>query len=81
MHKRSVGEILRLNISIRLWLVLTTGIIVLLVSYFCAVQYRDQIKFSAVLLGAAAAIYSAYYIGTALKSKLLETNREQVSKF
>lgn len=68
--KKKVGEILRLNVSIPLWLVLALGGVALLISYFCAVQHRDHIKFTAALLGGAAVIYSAYYVGAALRLQI-----------
>jgi hypothetical protein len=70
MPKKKVGELLRLNVRIPLWFVLTVGVVSVFVAYFCAAAYRDQIKFTAALLAAAAAIYSAYYVGAALRMQV-----------
>lgn len=67
MTKKRVGELLRLNLSVPLWFVLGLGVLALLIGYLLAPSYRDQIKFTASLIAAGAAIYSAYYIGAALR--------------
>jgi hypothetical protein len=72
--KKRVGEILRINVSIPLWVGLTLGVVALLGTYLFKPDYRDHIKFAAALLGGAAAIYSAYYIGAALH---LQVNRQR----
>lgn len=78
MKKRKVGQILRINTTIPLWAVLCIGVAVVLASYFCAPTYRDQLKFATVLIGGAAAIYSAYYIGAALRLTV-ERDRQRAS--
>ncbi len=70
MAKRKVGELLRINLTVPLWFIIGAGVLAFLISYLCAAQHRDQIKFAAVLLGAAAGIYSAYYVGAALRLQL-----------
>ena len=70
MPKKKVGELLRINVSIPLWFVLSAGVLAALVAYFCAPAYRDQIRFTAALVAAAAAIYSAYYVGAALRMQV-----------
>jgi hypothetical protein len=77
MNKR-VGQILRINVSIPLWAVLTFAVVVFLTAYICKPEQRDHIKFAAALLGGAAAIYSAYYVGAALRLQL-NRHRQQAS--
>jgi hypothetical protein len=78
MKKGKVGQILRVNVAIPLWAILCIFVLTILASYFCAPAYRDQIKFAAVLVGGAAAIYSAYYVGAALRLTV-ERDRQRAS--
>jgi hypothetical protein len=41
-------------------------------------QYRDEIKFVSTIIGGAAAIYSAYYVGAALRMKI-DRDKQQAS--
>jgi len=78
MPKKIVGELLRLNVSVPLWFILIAGVLVFLISYLYSPAYREQIKFAAALFGAAAAIYSAYYVGAALRLQV-SRNRQKAS--
>ena len=69
-QKRGVGELLRVNIIIPLWPVLVLGVVIVTIVYLYLPDYRDSIKFVTVLVGGAAGIYSAYYIGAALRLNL-----------
>lgn len=70
MHKAKVTDVLRVNISIPLWVVLSIGAIVFLLLYFTAPQYREHLKFVGILLASMAAIYSAYYVGATLRVRI-----------
>ena len=74
MKKKSVGDILRINVTLSLGSLLVVGVLVILVTYFCAPSQRDHVKFVTALLAGAAAIYSAYYVGAGLR---LQVNRQQ----
>jgi hypothetical protein len=78
MSKRRVGQLLQINVTIPLWFVLVAGVIAFILSYLFAPTYRDQIKFGAALLAAGAAIYSAYYVGAALRMQV-ERDRQKAS--
>jgi hypothetical protein len=67
MKNRKIGNVLELTVNIPLWIVLAIGVVVAVVVYFSAPQHRDDLKFIAVLAGGATAIYSAYYVGAALR--------------
>ena len=67
MAKKKVGEIIRISLSIPLWLIITAGVAIILIMYFTTAQYRDHVKFATLLLGGASAMYSAYYVGAALR--------------
>ena len=68
--KKRVGEVLRLNVSVPLWFLLVLGSVGVIAAYCCAPTYRDEIKFVTVIIAGAAAIYSAYYVGAALRLNL-----------
>ena len=48
----------------------------MLTTYFLAPQYRGHVKFVTAILGGAAAIYSAYYIGAAMRLGLLRDKQK-----
>lgn len=76
--KKRAGEILRLNVSIPLWLLLVCGAVAVIASYWVAPTYRDQIKFVTIIVAGAAAIYSAYYVGAGLRLNL-DRERQKAS--
>ena len=76
-NKRKVGELFDVKITIHLWLLIALGIIILMMLYSFATPYRDHIIFAAAILGGAAGIYSAYYIGISLR---LNLEREKKNK-
>lgn len=79
MTKHSgVGNILRFNITIPLWLVVTIGVIIIAVGYIAIPAQRSLIQFLSVLVAGAAAIYSAYYVGAALRLNL-EREKQKAS--
>lgn len=76
MPRKRVGQLLHLNVTIPLWFVVISSAILLLIVYSVAKQQREHIKFFAAVVGGAAAIYSAYYVGAALRSRL-ERDRQE----
>lgn len=78
MKKGKIGHILRVNISIPLSIFLIIGVALVVIFYFAAKQYREDVKFLTLLLGGAAAIYSAYYVGAALRLNV-ERQKQQAS--
>jgi hypothetical protein len=78
MAKKKVGEIFRINLSIPLCLLITAGVVIILIMYFTTAQYRDHVKFITLLLGGASAIYSAYYVGAALRLNV-ERDKQRAS--
>jgi hypothetical protein len=74
-NKNKVGEIKQLRINIQLWLIIVGGIIAFIILYCIADVYRGQIKFAAVVIAGAAALYSAYYVGASLRMQL---NRDMI---
>jgi len=70
MARRSVGRILRINVTVPLWLVIVLTVVGVTAAYFCAPSCREHLKFVTLLVAGAAGIYSAYYVGAALRLNL-----------
>lgn len=68
MARKKVGQILRLNLTIPLWLIICAAAAALLLTYGLWKQQREHVKFFAAVIGGSAAIYSAYYVGAALRT-------------
>ena len=78
MAKKEIGQILKLNVNISLWIIVIIAIVVTIASYFYFPNHHDDVKFIATVIGGAAAIYTAYYAGTALRQQI-ERQRQQAS--
>jgi hypothetical protein len=76
MKQKETGELLRVNVPISISLVISAGILAVLIAYVKAPQYREDIRFVTVVLGGAAAIFSAYYVGIALRVKIARDKQE-----
>jgi hypothetical protein len=76
--KKRVGDILRVNVGVPLWGVLMLGVVSFIGVYFYEPAYREHLKYVAAILGGATAIYSAYYVGTALRLQVAH-QRQQAS--
>ncbi len=76
MPRKRVGQLLRLNVTIPLWLAIVGSATLLLITYSFARQQREHIKFFAAVIGGSAAIYSAYYVGAALRTGIERARQE-----
>ncbi|HSS19812.1 MAG TPA: DUF4760 domain-containing protein [Pyrinomonadaceae bacterium] len=76
MSRKRVGQLLRLNLSIPLWLVVVSAAVLFLAAYWFARQQREGIKFFGAVVAVAGAIYSAYYVGAALRTRLDRDRQE-----
>jgi hypothetical protein len=76
--KKKAGELLRFNISVPLWLGLLVAALALIVLFLVIPNRREEITFIATVIGGGSAIYSAYYVGAALRLRL-QRDRQQAS--
>lgn len=76
---RPPGVLTNLKISVRITvlLVIVCVVLVCLGVYSVLPQSREHVRFVAALLGGAAAVYSAYYVGEALRLKLRRDRQEE----
>jgi hypothetical protein len=70
MRRKRVGQPFRLNVTIPTWLIIAGCAAVLLIIYLFAKHQRDHVKFVGAVIGGSAAIYSAYYVGAALRTRI-----------
>lgn len=76
---KPIGEIFNFSIRVRILGLLVLGAIVLITIYFCLPSLQEHLKYVAAILGGAAAIYSAYYVGDALRLQVV--HRRQAASF
>ena len=80
MAIKRVGELLKFNVSIPLWIIITSVSSIAIICYLFFPNHQETIKFISLLLGAAAAIYSAYYVGASLRLGLISSKMERSFK-
>lgn len=78
MKKNKVGEVLKFHISIPLWLIISLVAFITVIIYIFLNQYREEIKFIATVVACSTAIFSAYYVGAALRMKI-DRDKQQAS--
>lgn len=73
---KTLGSLLRITFSVPLWLVIVivAAMLILAIAFFPA--QRETTKFIAVIVGASAAVYSAYYVGAGLRLRLDRDKRQ-----
>ncbi len=78
MSAGQVGRLLRVHLTVPLWLGLLLGAGLLIGLYFAFPENQEHIKFVTAVIAAAVAIYSVYYAGAGLKLKI-ERDRQHSS--
>lgn len=80
MLARDLTHPLRIKLNIPLWTIVMGVASVIGVTYLLAPKYRDEVKFLAILIGSASGIYSAYYVGAALRIRIVQDKLERSFK-
>jgi hypothetical protein len=77
MSFKQIGELFTFKLRITIAIIVALSGLSLIPAYLLFPVHRDTIKFAAQIIAACAAIYSAFYIGTALKVNIA---RDKIGK-
>ncbi len=75
--KTRIGQLLNFRVSVPLWIVLSLASGLILAIYYLWPGGREHLKFSTAVIAGATAIYSAYYVGAALRLKLQRDRKDK----
>lgn len=80
MSARDLTHPLRIKFNIPFWTIVVGVASVIAATYLLVPQYRNEVAFLAILIGSASGIYSAYYLGAALRIRLDQEKLERSFK-